>query len=111
MNIVLWPTLLLRLSGYDGFSLNLGVSSASSTSLYCDNKSVVQMTHNFMFHEHTKHIQTSCHYIRHHLQLGTISLPCVSSALQLADLWLKSRTATRFQFLLDKLSLLFGLKS
>lgn len=83
---------------------DLGVPQSSSTRLYCDNRSAIQIAHNTVFHERTKHIELDCHFVRHHLQFGSISLPFVSSVLQLADFFTKTHTSARFRFLLDKLS-------
>ncbi|CAL5443960.1 unnamed protein product [Camellia sinensis] len=82
----------------------LGVPQSSPTSLYCDNRSAIQIAHNTVFHERTKHIEIDCHFVRQHLQSGFISLPFVSSALQLADFFTKTHTTARFRFFLDKLS-------
>eukprot|EP00257_Ricinus_communis_P023191 XP_015583109.1 uncharacterized protein LOC107262335 [Ricinus communis] len=81
------------------------------TPLYCDNKSAIQIVHNSVFHERTKHIETDCHITRHHLQNGTLILAFVSSSLQLVDLFTKYLTSSRFRFLSDKLSMLVAIAS
>lgn len=85
---------------------DIGVHISSSTSLHCDNKSAIQIAKNSVFHEQTKHIEIDCHFSRHHLQLGTISLPFVSSTFQLAGIFTKALSTSRFRFLCDKLSML-----
>ncbi|XP_028107019.1 uncharacterized protein LOC114306062 [Camellia sinensis] len=42
----------------------LGVPQSSPTSLYCDNRSAIQIAHNTVFHERTKHIKLDCHFVR-----------------------------------------------
>ncbi|CAJ2641032.1 unnamed protein product [Trifolium pratense] len=85
---------------------DMGVSLSKATPMYCDNKSAIQIAHNSVFHERTKHIEIDCHLTRHHLQHGTITLPFVSSSLQIADLFTKTHSIKRFHFLIDKLSML-----
>jgi len=58
---------------------DMGVSLFDLTLMYCDNKNA--------------------------LQHGTVSLPFVSSTLQLANFFTKSHAISRFQFLLGKLSM------
>ncbi|XP_058187678.1 uncharacterized mitochondrial protein AtMg00810-like [Rhododendron vialii] len=90
---------------------DMGVTISSPTPLFCDNKSAIQIAHNSVFHECTKHIEIDCHFVRHHLQSGTIALPFISSSLQLADFFTETHTSARFRFLLGKLSMLSGLAS
>eukprot|EP00257_Ricinus_communis_P021105 XP_015580508.1 uncharacterized protein LOC107262008 [Ricinus communis] len=88
---------------------DMGVFLWQPTPLHCDNKSVIQIAHNSVFHEQTKHIEIDCHITRHHLQNGTLTLPFVSSSLQLANLFIKYLTASCFRFLFDKLSMLVAI--
>ena len=88
--------------------VDMEVHISSSTPLHCDNKSAIQIAKNSVFHERTKHIEIDCHFTHHHLQLGTISLLFVSSTLQLADIFTKALSASRFRFLCDKLSKLIA---
>ncbi|KAJ9548438.1 hypothetical protein OSB04_020981 [Centaurea solstitialis] len=87
---------------------DMGVDVLQPTPLHCDNKSAMQIAKNSVFHERTKHIEIDCHFTRQHLQLGTISLPFVPSALQIADIFTKALPASRFRFLCDKLSMLIA---
>ena len=45
---------------------DLGVDYSIATKLHYDNRSAIQIAHNDVFHEPTKHIEIDCHFIRHH---------------------------------------------
>jgi hypothetical protein len=74
--------------------------------MYCDNQSSIQIAHNSVFHERTKHIEIDCHLTRHHLKHGTTTLPFVLSSLQIAYFFTKTHSISRFRFLVGKLSML-----
>jgi len=75
------------------------------TPLHVDNTSVIQIATNPVFHERTKHIEVDCHSIRDTLESRVISLPHISSDLQVADIFTKAMTRQRHQFLIGKLLL------
>jgi hypothetical protein len=83
----------------------MSVAFSSATPVYCDNKSAIQIAHNDVFHERTKHIEINCHFVCHHLLQGLLQLHSVTSRDQLADIFTKSHPLGRFHDLVSKLKL------
>jgi len=71
-NVIIWLCWLLA---------DKGIYLKDYTPLHCDNKSVIHIACNSIFHDRTNNIETNCHSTGHHLQLGTIYLPFFPSAL------------------------------
>ena len=84
----------------------LGIPQTEPTSLYADNTSAIQIVANPVFHECTKHIEVDCHSICVAYDDRLISLPHVSTQLQVADILTKVVPRPRHQFLVSKLMLI-----
>uniref|UniRef100_A0A2N9H8W8 Reverse transcriptase Ty1/copia-type domain-containing protein n=1 Tax=Fagus sylvatica TaxID=28930 RepID=A0A2N9H8W8_FAGSY len=84
---------------------DLGIDCSTAVPIHCDNRSAIQIAHNDVFHERTKHIEIDCHFVRHHLLQGTLQLRSVSSQDQLADIFTKPMPLGRFRDLISKLKL------
>ncbi|TYK10332.1 Retrovirus-related Pol polyprotein from transposon TNT 1-94 [Cucumis melo var. makuwa] len=84
---------------------DMGVPQQGPTLLHCDNRSAIQIAHNDVFHERTKHIENDCHFIRHHLLSHTLLLQPVSTTEQPADIFTKALPSTRFNQIRTKLRL------
>ncbi|KAF3621213.1 hypothetical protein FXO37_32912 [Capsicum annuum] len=89
-----------------GLLAEIGFPQSNPTPLDADNTSAIQIATNPVYHERTKHIEVDCHYIREAIDKGVITLPHVSSDLQIADAFTKSMARRRHQFLVGKLMLL-----
>ena len=88
-----------------GLLEELGFSQTTSTPLYADNTSAIQIGTNLVFHERTKHIEVFCHSIRDTLESQVISISHISSDLQVVDVFTKALTRQHHQFLVGKLLL------
>ncbi|XP_019053898.1 PREDICTED: uncharacterized protein LOC109114920 [Nelumbo nucifera] len=84
---------------------DMGITHSSATPLYYDNRSAIQIVHNDVFHERTKHIETDCHFIRHYVLEGTVRLILVSSQDQSADIFTKAHSPLCFRALVGKLQM------
>ncbi|CAL8153285.1 unnamed protein product [Prunus armeniaca] len=88
-----------------GLLIELGFGPIQPTPLHVDNTSAIQIAANPVYHERTKHIEVDCHSIREAYDHQVITLPHVSTTLQIADIFTKSMPCQRHHFLVSKLML------
>nr|GFA86402.1 retrovirus-related Pol polyprotein from transposon TNT 1-94 [Tanacetum cinerariifolium] len=74
--------------------------------IYCDLKSAIAISCNPVQHTRTKHIDVRYHFIKDHVEKGTIELYCVGTEYQLTDLFMKSLPEAQFKFLVEKLGMM-----
>nr|GEV26006.1 hypothetical protein [Tanacetum cinerariifolium] len=58
--------------------------------IYCDSKSAIAISYNPIQHSRTKHIAIRYHFIKEHVEQGTIELYFVKTDYQLADIFTKA---------------------
>ncbi|KAJ9559888.1 LOW QUALITY PROTEIN: hypothetical protein OSB04_005048 [Centaurea solstitialis] len=73
--------------------------------IYCDSKSAIAISCNPIQHMKTKYIDIRYHFIKDHVEKGTIELYFVNTEFQLADLFTKALDEKRFNFLITKLGM------
>nr|GEU32137.1 hypothetical protein [Tanacetum cinerariifolium] len=67
--------------------------------IYCDSKLAISISCNPVQHSRTKHIAVRYHFIKEHVEKGTIELYFVKTNYQLADIFTKALPVDRFNYL------------
>nr|GEY30388.1 copia protein [Tanacetum cinerariifolium] len=73
--------------------------------IYCDSKSAIAISCNPVQHSRTKHIAVRYHFIKEHVEKGTIGLYFFKTDYQLADIFTKALPADRFNYLVRRLGM------
>ncbi|XP_058194818.1 uncharacterized mitochondrial protein AtMg00810-like [Rhododendron vialii] len=86
--------------------LDLGFADSVPMKLYCDNKAAINIAHNPVQHDRTKHIEIDRHFIKEKLNEGLICMPFVRSGDQLANIFTKGLGSKSFHPIVFKLGLI-----
>nr|GFA01926.1 retrovirus-related Pol polyprotein from transposon TNT 1-94 [Tanacetum cinerariifolium] len=73
--------------------------------IYCDSKSAIAISCNPVQHSRTKHSAFHYHFIKEHVEKGTIELYFVKTDYQLADIFTKALPADCFNYLVRRLGM------
>ncbi|GKC41956.1 hypothetical protein Tco_1059678 [Tanacetum coccineum] len=73
--------------------------------IYFDSKSAIVISYNPVQHSRTKHINIRYHFIKEHVERGTIELYFVVTEYQLADLFTKALPRERFDYLVHRIGM------
>ncbi|GJV75736.1 retrovirus-related pol polyprotein from transposon TNT 1-94 [Tanacetum coccineum] len=73
--------------------------------MYCDSKSAIAISCNPVQHSKTKHIDIRYHFIKEHVEKGTVEIYFVGTEYQLADLFRKALPKERFEYLVHRIGM------
>jgi hypothetical protein len=84
----------------------LGFLNGEPLQLYCDNQAAINLVHNPVQHDITKHIEIERHSIKEKLDEGILHVSFVKSVDQLADVLTKGVNVVSLMKLCDKMGLI-----
>ncbi|GJW64598.1 hypothetical protein Tco_0116482 [Tanacetum coccineum] len=73
--------------------------------MYCDSKNPLAISCNLVQYSRTKHIDIRYHFIKEHVEKGTVELYFVGTEYQLADLFTKALPKERFEYLVHRIGM------
>ncbi|XP_038698474.1 uncharacterized mitochondrial protein AtMg00810-like [Tripterygium wilfordii] len=88
-----------------GIMHELGLMQKNPILLYCDSKVAINIAHNLVQHDRTKHIEVARHFIKEKLLNVDICIPFVRFEDQLADVLTKGLSSRVFESIISKMSM------
>ncbi|GJS92885.1 putative ribonuclease H-like domain-containing protein [Tanacetum coccineum] len=76
--------------------------------MYCDSKSAIAISYNPVQHSKAKHIDIRYHFIKEHVERGTVEIYFVGTEYQLADLFTKALPKERFEYLVHRIVIIMA---
>ncbi|GKC83838.1 retrovirus-related pol polyprotein from transposon TNT 1-94 [Tanacetum coccineum] len=73
--------------------------------MYCDSKSAIAISCNPVQHSKTKHIDIRYHFIKEHVEKGTVEIYFVGTEYQLLDLFTKALPKERCEYLVHRIGM------
>ena len=84
----------------------LGFKLQKPMDLHCDNTAAIEIAHNPVQHDRTKHVEVDRHFIKENLDRKIIRFPFVSSEEQLADVLTKGVSHKAYEDSIGKLGMI-----
>ncbi|GJT90421.1 hypothetical protein Tco_1079266 [Tanacetum coccineum] len=76
--------------------------------MYCNSKSAIAISCNPVQHSKTKHIDIRYHFIKEHVEKGTVEIYFVGTEYQLADLFTKALPKEHFEYLVHRIVIIMA---
>ncbi|GJY79796.1 hypothetical protein Tco_0485597 [Tanacetum coccineum] len=76
--------------------------------MYYDSKSAISISCNPVQHSRTKHINIRYHFIKEHVEKGTVELYFVGIEYQLADLFTEALPKELFEYLVHRIEIIMA---
>lgn len=84
----------------------IGLLPVGATPIKCDNQSTIQLIHNPVFHQKTKHIEVKYFLVRELQEKGDVDVSYVDTTNQLADIFTKPLPGPKFENLRSRIGVI-----
>jgi len=78
---------------------------ANNIPIFCDNTAAICLSKNPILHSRAKHIEIKHHFVSDYVQKGILDIQFIDTENQWADIFTKSLTVERFDFIKKNLNM------